>query len=289
MSLNWKFSASLMLVAALTGCGGGGMSPDPAPNVSVALAVRGEGGGGAAASTETVASTGTGWATIKGVFKIQGGVPAASFFDTGGKDVAACGTKVLNDSILVDPSSKGIHNILVYSRKKVSRIYDAYKSAPSKPVEFDQEKCMFHGHVYALQLKDSMLIKNSDPVGHNVKMSPLGNPEFNQNVPPKESTTYKFEKQLPAPTEATCSIHPWMKAYIMCREDPYFAITKTDGSFEIANVPAGEELEFQVWHEKAPSGLAAKPDWAQGRFKLKLNADETKDLGTIEVPQSAFQ
>ena len=40
-----------------------------------------------------------------------------------------------------------------------------------------------------------------------------------------------------------------MTAYLLPRKNGYFAITDADGNFEIANVPAGEPLEFQVWHE----------------------------------------
>ena len=45
-----------------------------------------------------------------------------------------------------------------------------------------------------------------------------------------------------------------MTAYMLPRKNGYFAVTDADGTFEIANVPAGEQLEFQVWHE---SGGAA--------------------------------
>ena len=66
----------------------------------------------------------------------------------------------------------------------------------------------------------------------------------------------------------------------------YFAVTGKDGSFEIANLPAGEPIELQVWHEKAGSGMNAKP-WTKGRYKVTLAADKTVDLQAIEVPADA--
>ena len=63
------------------------------------------------------------------------------------------------------------------------------------------------------------------------------------------------------------------------RNDKYFAVTKDDGSFEIPNLPAGEEVEIQVWHERGagPGGALVLPKkdlkWTpKGRFKVKLEA-----------------
>jgi len=62
-----------------------------------------------------------------------------------------------------------------------------------------------------------------------------------------------------------CNVHAWMRAYIGVVAHPYFAVTKLDGTFELANVPPGD-YTVAVWHEKlgnqtkpvhvAPSGRA---------------------------------
>ena len=57
------------------------------------------------------------------------------------------------------------------------------------------------------------------------------------------------------------------------------------GHFTIADLPAGKELEFQLWQEKAGfpkdvevSGDAKVKVDAKGRFKLKLEPGEDKKL-----------
>jgi hypothetical protein len=100
------------------------------------------------------------------------------------------------------------------------------------------------------------------------------------------------------PAKVVCSIHPWMVAYLLPRENGYFAVTDDEGRFEIANVPAGEEIELQVWHESgaAPAGglVGATPDapdmkWSnRGRATLTLQPDEAKEIKVI-VPASAFR
>ena len=79
-----------------------------------------------------------------------------------------------------------------------------------------------------------------------------------------------------------------MKAYVLPSASPYVAVTAEDGSFTLANLPAGGELEFQVWHEK--SGYVIPPDsgWKRGRFELKITAGANK-LGTIKLDPKEFE
>jgi len=93
----------------------------------------------------------------------------------------------------------------------------------------------------------------------------------------------------------TCNIHPWMKAYVIFRKDGYVAISAADGSFEIADLPAGEPLEFQVWHARSTGSGGGvgieRPElkWnPKGRFLITLQPDEVKDLGTLEVPAAGL-
>jgi hypothetical protein len=137
-------------------------------------------------------------------------------------------------------------------------------------------------------------MKNSDPVGHNTNI--VGG--TNEIIEAGMTRDYTPQKESPLPQQVTCNIHPWMIAWFLPRANPYIAVTAADGTFEIANLPAGEELEFQVWHENAtgvsgtldpstPESRAMK--WTrQGRFKLKLQPDEVKEL-PIVVPVSAFK
>ena len=47
----------------------------------------------------------------------------------------------------------------------------------------------------------------------------------------------------------SCDAHTWMRAYIGVVNHPYFAVTGSGGTFEIANVPAGSQT-IRVWHEQ---------------------------------------
>ena len=70
------------------------------------------------------------------------------------------------------------------------------------------------------------------------------------------------------------------------------------GRLKFPNVPAGEKLEFQVWHESAAGaggGLvittpeAKALEWSnKGRFSVTLQPNEVKEI-KVTVPASAFK
>jgi hypothetical protein len=234
--------------------------------------------------------TGTGWATLKGVFTYAGtpGAPKQLVVD---KDTEVCskgGMKLYDRSLLVDPSSKGLANVVVFARK-TSRVKNA---VPDTQLLLDQKNCEFITPVFAARVGQPVDVRNSDTVGHNTN---IAGTSFNQLIPLGQGTVYKPDTETGMPVTVTCNIHPWMKAYAVFRKDGYVAVTAADGSFAIPDLPAGEPLEFQVWHERStgPNGAVGidKPDlkWTpKGRFQVTLQPDEVKDLGTLVVPAAAL-
>jgi hypothetical protein len=292
-----RLKTSLLTLTALVAFVGGcdrRVTVDPeidydSPEVEqiiTAIRAGGEGSG----SEEAAASTGTGWGSLKGKFVFAGDPPAMGSVSTGGKDADMCGDRVPDQSLIVDPASKGISNIVVFARK-VSRVKDA--ETPTEPAVFDQKACLFLTHVLPVRTGQEMKILNSDPKAHNTAITPPGDAAINPQLVGGGETTVSFKRSQNAPVAATCSIHPWMKAFVFPRADGYVAVSGPDGSFEIKDLPAGENIEFMVWHEKVGAGsgggLVAKSGWNGGRFKMTIPADGVEDLGTIEVPAAAFQ
>lgn len=290
--------AALVLALSLAAASGCQRSADSGKvaNLAVASNIRKSlVGEGAASGEAAAAATGTGWATLKGRFLYEGDPPKMPPYPVN-KDEAVCapGNKPpAQETLVVDAASKGIANIFVYPRK-VSRINDA--AAPkTDPFVFDQKTCKFLTHAFAVSVGQPVEIHNGDLASHNTSVS--GQNVFNQMVPSGGKTPYAAKKEEATPVAVSCSVHPWMRAYMLPRKDAYFAVTKPDGSFEIANLPAGEVLEFQAWHESAAGGkgglfiqndAAKELKWdKKGRFKIKLEPDETRELN-VTVPAAAF-
>ena len=123
-------------------------------------------------------------------------------------------------------------------------------SAPA--AELDQKGCEYVPQILAVQTGQKIQIKNSDPVLHNVHDLPTvaGNKEQNMaQMPGGPELSFTFSK----PEEFLkfkCDVHPWMFAWVSVFDHPYFAVSGKDGTFKIANVPAGK-YTLKVAHRKA--------------------------------------
>jgi hypothetical protein len=124
-------------------------------------------------------------------------------------------------------------------------------AAPEKEAVLDQKGCEYVPYVLAMQAGQKLVIKNSDPVLHNINVSSkAGNPTFNEaqmgKGPDKVKVLTKPEMFLPF----ACNVHPWMFAYVSVFDHPYFAVTQKDGTFTLNNVPPGK-YTIEAWHRKA--------------------------------------
>ena len=288
-------AATVAMVAPLVA---GGCAPQrvatPRADTEAAEKIRANlliGTSASGSTPEAAASTGTGWGTLKGRF-LFAGVPGAARALAVDKDTEVCskgGMKLVDRSLIVDPVTKGIANVVVFARK-ASRVKNA--SPSTTPIVFDQKQCEFLTPVLAARVGQPIDVHNSDPIGHNTN---IAGSSFNQLVPSGQGTVYKPESETGMPTAVTCNIHPWMKAYAVFRKDGYVAVSGADGTFTLADLPAGEIIELQVWHERSngPNGALGleQPDlkWTpKGRFQIQLQPDEVKDIGTLDVPASVI-
>ena len=136
---------------------------------------------------------------------------------------------------------------------------------PSAAVTVDQKGCWFEPRVLGIQTGQPFRVTNSDPVTHNIHPRPHANREWNQSQPPGDSPLMRKFIRPEIMIRVKCNIHPWMHAWIGVAENPYFAVTGEDGSFDLTNLPPGS-YTIEAWQEElgtqqkqitvAPSGKA---------------------------------
>jgi len=119
--------------------------------------------------------------------------------------------------------------------------------APTAPAVLNQKDCQYVPRVVGARIGQTLQVKNEDPTEHNVhSLSKAGN-EFNTTQPPNGMP---FEVKLKAGEllRISCDNHTWMTAYVAIMDNPYYAVSGTDGTFTIANVPIGKQ-SVKAWHE----------------------------------------
>ncbi len=239
-------------------------------------------------------ASGEEWGSLKGRLVFDGPVPTAAKIDVN-KDQQFCGKfGLVDESLVVNPKNNGLANgvIWLYVARGGEKpaIHESYAKSFAEPVVADNSKCRFEPHVVTLRAGQKLVIKNSDQVGHNTKVDTFTNDPFNFTIPVGGEIDHTFDAGERLPVQMSCSIHPWMKSWLVLQEHPYVAVTDEDGNFEIKNIPAGN-WTFQFWQEKSgylkETSLGSGATDNRGRAELTIKPGEL-DLGTIKVSAELF-
>ena len=236
------------------------------------------------------------WGHLTGTFIFDGPAPMAAPVSVT-KDPAVCGKhKLVDESLLVNPRNQGVANIVVYLylRRGAPKpaVHESYAKAATSEVRLDNDKCRFQPHVALLRTTQTLVLGNQDAVGHNTKIDMFTNAGMNPIIPAGSDLKHQFAIPERLPCRVSCSIHPWMNAWLVVKDNPYMAVTDEYGKFEMKNLPVGE-WTFQFWHEKSgyvqevkQAGKSAQ--WKRGRldYTIKPGANE---LGTIHVSPANFE
>lgn len=264
-------SATLALALSLSGCGGESSTEsvvvtEPGASVPVAgtsSAAPATTPGAATAPADTAkpatapAAKAEGFGSIKGQVVFGSNAPPEEIQIEQGKapkdpTVCAKDAPIKSERLVVDGATKGVKNVLVYlSKVDAASVHPDAKAAASKAeVLFDQEKCVFVPHVLAVMAGTKIELKSSDPVNHNVNVRFKANAPFNSLLAAHQQLPYTPASPERLPAQVTCDIHPWMLAWWLVLDHPYYAVTDAQGHFEIKNVPAGPH-KLVVWQEAA--------------------------------------
>lgn len=267
MRLDLRNSSAAMFVAlGIAACGGGG---------DAGSSGGGDTGGGAAPPAATIDPATVG--TISGMINFAGDAPAMMAVDMSGEpDCAAAytGGGPMTQSVLA--SGGGLANVFVYLSGGVSGA-----PAASGAVTLNQENCRYAPHVLGAQAGQDIQITNSDNLLHNINASPTTNRGFNISQPRAGITSTQKFASAEVMVPVRCDVHGWMGAYIGVVDHPYFAVSGANGSFRIANVPAGT-YTATAWHEEYGEMTGSVTVTAGGSADLSF--DYSASMAGADVP-----
>ena len=154
----------------------------------------------------------------------------------------------------------------------------AAKPLEQKPL-IDQVGCQYVPHVIAVPKGSTVTIQSSDATLHNVhavewrgKTSPTQLFNFAQITAagkPKQDDK-KFDKA--SVVKLVCDVHPWMNAWVVVVDSPWFAVSGADGAVKITGVADGE-YTVKAWHSQFNTNLVQKVKVTGGSATVNFEFD----------------
>jgi plastocyanin len=236
----------LLAVAAglsVLACGGGkeedALDEESAPATTSAAPA-------AAPAPAAAAAPAAGSATVTGKVAFEGAKPASEQIkmDADAYCKAAHSAPVYTQEVEVNANGT-LKDVFVYVKEGVTGTYPA----PTTPVVLDQQGCQYHPHIFGIQVGQPLKIVNNDGTLHNIHALPKTNAEFNIGQPFKGMETVKKFDKAEMPVRFKCDVHKWMGAYAGVVNNPFYAVTNDQGTFEIKNLPPGTYV-IEAWQEK---------------------------------------
>lgn len=184
--------------------------------------------------------------SIEGVVHFAGPRPKPKVIDMSSDPacVEAHQGRAYDESLVVAPGG-GLANAFIYVEKGLEgKTFEV----PATPVTIDQRGCWFRPRVLGIQTGQELQVINSDEVTHNIHPMAMENREWNHSQGPGDPPVIRKFSKPEVMIPVKCNIHSWMHAFIGVVSNPYFAVSNSDGTFAIPNLPAGT-YTLAVWHD----------------------------------------
>lgn len=180
-------------------------------------------------------------------------------------DQYVCGTEKDAGDLVVS-RQKEIRNAVVWIENPPNSLVQA---KPTPKVQVDQKGCVYAPHVVVVPVGGVVDFLNGDRLLHNIHATPKRNTPFNRTQPKNRTIPITFGE--PEIVRVLCDLHPWMEAWVVVAAHPFYAISDSDGSFVIDDVPPGR-YRLQVWHERLGSASTevAVGDGKPGQAKIEM-------------------
>ena len=221
--------------------------------------------GGGGYTVHPVSASGT----LSGVIKLTGRDPGDTM--TVAKARAACGMRG-SASSKTDTSS--LANTIVW-------IADPKSGKPlpiEKRTELSSDDCMLDPEAQAIVVGSTVNVFNDDKALHRLIFTHVGQHDTLTVMPFFNTGQVVASERLakePGVVEVRCANHPWMHAYIVVLDHPYYDVTGDDGSFKIDSIAPGT-YDAMLWRPGMAKPMTQKVVIAaNGTAKLNLTVDRS--------------
>ncbi len=189
---------------------------------------------------------------ITGTVRLKGKAPTIPRIDFA-LDLDACGNGARATRELLLGTNQAVRNVIVYLDGPSQ---NGRPDATTSSATLDQRACEFVPRIQIVRSGAPMLLKNSDPVLHVVRIDSMSGTNEARTLL-KVATPYAgYEKTYrladfrePTLLQVTSvNGYDWMAAYIAVMPHPWAALTDENGRFTLRHVPSGPH-KIYAWHE----------------------------------------
>jgi hypothetical protein len=194
-----------------------------------------------AALTSVAAAQPKATGTIAGAVAWKGAAPARPALDRSSDPVCAQTPRLAEDVVVTGGKLRDVH-----VRIKIGTA--GTHVAPATAVSVIQRECMYGPRVVGLVAGQKLEIVNGDPTFHNVRGN-LGH-KILWNLGQAAAAPALTRTDLGKAGDVValhCDVHPWMAAWAVLTDHPFFDVTEADGGFVLRDVPVGT-YTVEAWH-----------------------------------------
>lgn len=224
-------AASLLALAASPAFAGDGAAPAAASGAPPSASMP--------APVPPPPPTGTG--SIRGTVEFTGKAPEQPLLRRDSDPVCAAVEKRGEDLVVTKGKLAGV---LVRIKNGTAGTFPA----PSSPAVVIQRECTYEPRVTGVIAGQKVAIKNADETYHNVRATRGDDYMFNLSQPARAPDLLRDDfKTANEVVSLHCDVHPWMNAFIVVQDHPFFTVTSTDGAFTLTGLRPGT-YELEAWH-----------------------------------------
>lgn len=202
-------------------------------------------------------------ASVTGTVLVDGDLPKDRTLTVAPAEQPACGGTV-PDFSFVHTGNK-LANVVVW----ITNLRDGKPLPVDRRFEVTTDHCQYDPRVQAVVTGSTLNVHNDDDGPETTALVRLGGADTlarislidDGGVVPTDRIA-----RTPGVVELHSTQHPWSHGFVLVFDQPYFAVSATDGSFRIDSLPPGH-YQLTAWHERAPDTVTQEFDVGAGETK----------------------